>query len=86
MLKVLGATLLVGSLVLLASSHAFANDACQTDFNGDGVTDEADYEIMKSYIGARDDLEGYSAVVDLNHDGLIDLADFSIFTNCSQAK
>lgn len=84
MLKVLGATLLMGSLILLAGGSASANISCErTDFNGDGVIDDTDYEILKSYIGANEDLEGYSPVVDLNDDGQIDLADFSIFTDCN---
>jgi hypothetical protein len=83
MMKVLGATLLMGSVVLLASSNVSADVSCDTDFNGDGVTNETDLEILKNYIGANEDLEGYTPVVDLNDDGQIDLADFNIFLNCN---
>ena len=82
-MKVLGAALLMGSLVLLASGSASADISCATDFNGDGVTDEADFEILKSQLGVNDDIEGYSPLVDLNDDGLIDFDDVAIFTDCN---
>ena len=82
MMRVLGAALLMGSLMLFATGSASADVCSATDFNGDGVTDDTDYEIFKSYFGANEDLEGYSPVVDLNDDGQIDFADLSIFTDC----
>jgi len=83
MMKVLGATLLVGSLVLLASGSASADISCDTDFNGDGATNETDLEILKNYVGATEDDEGYSPVVDLNDDGRVDIADVNAFLNCN---
>ena len=82
MTKVLGATLLVGSLILFAGGSS-ADVSCETDFNGDGVTNETDLEILKSYLGANEDLEGYTPVVDLNADGEVDLADFTAFMDCN---
>jgi hypothetical protein len=83
MMKVLEATLLVGSLVLLASGSAFAEISCDTDFNGDGATNETDLEILKNYMGATEDDEGYTPVVDLNDDGRVDMADLNAFLSCN---
>jgi hypothetical protein len=82
MVKVLAIILLTGSLVCFASGSALA-ECSDTDFNGDGATNEADLEILKSLIGANEDLEGFSPVVDLNDDGQIDLADFNLFIGCT---
>jgi hypothetical protein len=82
MMKVLGATLLMGSLVLLASGTASADVSCETDFNGDGVTNEADFEILKSQMGATEDHEGYWPAVDLDGDGQVGLSDLNVFLNC----
>ena len=83
MMKVLAAALLMGSVVLLTSSNVSADISCDTDFNGDGVTNETDFEILKSYMGGNEDLEGYTPIVDLNDDGQIDLADLNLFLNCN---
>ena len=82
MTKVLGTTLLIGSLVLLASGSASA-DACATDFNGDGVTNEADFEIFKSQFGNNEDWGDFAPAFDLNDDGEIDLLDFNIYISCT---
>ena len=82
MTKVLGTTLLMGSLVLFASGSASAG-SCETDFNGDGVTNEADFEILKSHMGGNDDYDDFSPAVDLNDDGEIDLADLNVYIGCT---
>jgi hypothetical protein len=73
----------MGSLVLLGSGAASASVSCETDFNGDGVTNETDFEILKSQMGATDDQEGYSPAVDLDGDGQVGLSDLNVFLNCN---
>jgi len=82
MFKVLGASLLAGSLILFAGATS-ASATCETDFNGDGVTDEADFEILKSSFGSVDYGDDFPVAVDLNADGAIDLADYNIFVDCN---
>ena len=82
MMRVLGATLLTLTLTFLAGG-AVADISCDTDFNGDGVTNETDFEILKNYMGATDETEGYSPIVDLNADGRIDVADLNAFLGCN---
>ncbi|MHA7838980.1 MAG: dockerin type I domain-containing protein [bacterium] len=87
MVKVLGAAVLAASVLLLGGgmSASAAEGACGlTDFNSDGVTNEADLEILKSYMGATEDDEFYEAVVDLDADGEIGLGDFNLFLSCSE--
>ena len=83
-MKVLGAALLIGSFVFLASGIASAG-SCDTDFNGDGVTNESDFDILKAVIGSSEGGEGYSPVVDLNGDGEIDLVDLTVYLSCNQS-
>ncbi len=82
MMRLFGATLLTLTLTFLTGA-ASANISCDTDFNGDGVTDEIDFEILKNYIGATDETEGYTPIVDLNADGRIDMADLNAFLGCN---
>ena len=81
-MKVLRPTLLAASLIFFASAFS-ANASCDTDFNGDGVTDELDFEIFKSQFGSFDDGDSFAVAADLNADGTVDLDDFNIFLECS---
>lgn len=82
MMKVLGAALLTGSLMLFASG-ASADVSCATDFNGDGVTNADDIEIFKSYLGSSEDDEGFEPAIDLDGDGEVTVADYTVFLNCN---
>lgn len=81
MIKTLTTTLLAGSALLFAVS-ASAQNACATDFNGDGATNAADVEIFKSYMGATDDTSGFDPAVDLDGDGEVGLKDYNILLSC----
>ena len=82
MAKVWGSCLLAASLVLFAGA-SFAENACETDFNGDGVTDEADVEIFQSVLGSQESDEGFLAAADLDGDGSVTAADYGIFLSCN---
>ncbi|MBW2500352.1 MAG: hypothetical protein JRF61_23975 [Deltaproteobacteria bacterium] len=82
MFKVWGSGLLALSLMLFASA-GFAQDSCATDFNGDGVTDEADVEIFQGTLGKQAGDEGFVAAADLDGDGTVTSADYAIFLSCN---
>lgn len=81
MIRARTTALLAGSALLFAVS-ASAQDACFTDFNGDGTTNEADVEIFKSYMGATEDDAGFEAAADLDGDGEVGLSDYNILLSC----
>lgn len=84
MMKVWNAGLLtMTSLLVFATAAQAQQQSCETDFNGDGVTDEADVEILRSVLGAQASDEGYLARVDLNGDGAITIADYGILLGCN---
>lgn len=71
------------SLLVFATAAQAQQQSCETDFNDDGVTDEADVEILRSVLGAQSSDAGYLARVDLNGDGVISIADYGILLGCN---
>jgi hypothetical protein len=67
--------LLLAALLVAASVFAASAD-CRGDFNGDGVIDEADYEILKAAMGAEEGDVDYAPHIDLDDDGVIGGTDF----------
>lgn len=82
MLKVWGSGLVAAGLVLFAGV-SFAQDACDTDFNGDGVTDAADVEIFQSALGSSAGDDTYVAQADLDGDGEVNTIDYGIMLSCN---
>lgn len=62
---------------------ASAQSSCQTDLNGDGVTDEADVAIFQSSLGKGAGDEGYVAAADLDGSGTVTSVDYGIFLSCN---
>ena len=66
--------LLSGGLFAAAILFGFtatAENSCQTDFNGDGVTNEADVAILQSTLGKSQSDEGFVAAADLDGSGTV---------------
>ncbi len=82
MTKVLGAAWLIVSIALFAFGASAEASCDATDLNGDNVTNEADFEILKAYFGSDDGVEGYDPAADLNDDGTVDFGDLSILQAC----
>lgn len=78
--------LLSGGLFAAAILFGFtatAENSCQTDFNGDGVTNEADVAILQSTLGKSQSDEGFVAAADLDGSGTVTTADYGIFLGCN---
>lgn len=78
--------LLSGGLFAAALFYGFtasAENSCQTDLNGDGVTNEADVAILQSSLGKSQGDEGYVAAADLDGSGSVTTADYGIFLSCN---
>jgi len=82
MFKVWGSGLIAAGVVFFASA-VFAQSNCATDYNGDGVTDDADVEIFNSALGARSGDDNFIAQADLDEDGEVTLLDYSILLSCN---
>ena len=82
MLKTWERGLVVVGVMLLAGT-AFAQGACETDYNGDGVTDLADVEIFRNALGTQDGDEGFFTAADLDGDGAVTSSDYAIFLACN---
>jgi hypothetical protein len=82
MYRIWGGAVVAVSIALLAGA-TYAQDACGTDYNGDGVTDEVDAEIFQAALGSEEGDENYVALADHNGDGAITTADFSHFLACN---
>jgi len=74
---------LIASAGILFAQASFAQNACDTDFNGDGTTDEADFEILKDAYGSSDGEDRYVAAADLNGDGSVTTLDYQIMLRCN---
>lgn len=61
-------------LVVMGAGAAFAAEG---DYNGDGVVDEADSQMLVDAIGAVEGDDAYFAAGDHDGDGVISLADVS---------
>jgi len=73
---------LVAIGVTLLAGTAFAQGSCETDYNGDGITNEADVEIFRSALGTQDGDEGFFSAADLDGDGAVTASDYAIFLAC----
>lgn len=82
MFKFWGTSLVAAGVVLFASA-AFAADDCDTDYNGDGVTDAADIEILQAALGSLEGDEAFVAQADHNGDGEITVLDYGILLSCN---
>jgi len=77
-----------GSVLVVAGAMLFANvslaqHSCDTDFNGDGVTDPADFEILKAAYGSSEGDDNFVAAADLNQDGWVTTLDYGIMLACN---
>ena len=68
---------------MLFASASVAQNSCDTDFNGDGTTDPADFEILKAAFGSAEGDAAYVAAVDLNQDGHVTTLDYQIMLGCN---
>ncbi|MAG30037.1 MAG: hypothetical protein CL908_03980 [Deltaproteobacteria bacterium] len=82
MSKVWKSSVIATSLVLFAGA-AFAQGACDTDYNGDGVTDASDVEIFQATLGKQQGDDGFLAQADHDGDGAVTAADYGIFLSCN---
>lgn len=80
-LRLTAKALMMASVVLFAGT-AMAGD-CNTDLNGDGVTNEADVELFQSSLGKAEGDEGYVAAADLDGSRSVTAADYGIFLSCN---
>ena len=82
MLKNWGRVLSVAGAMLFANV-SLAQHSCDTDFNGDGVTDPADFEIFKAALGSSEGDDHFVASADLNQDGSVTSVDYAIMMRCN---
>ncbi|MBJ20283.1 MAG: hypothetical protein GY910_09830 [bacterium] len=82
MFRVWGSGLIAAGLVLFAGV-SFAQDDCGTDFNGDGITDVADIEVLQAALGSLEGDDDYVAAADLDGDGEVTVADYGIMLSCN---
>ena len=82
MMKFMGSLFLSACLFLL-SGTAIAQGVCETDYNGDGVSDAADVEIFRSALGSAVGDDEYFSAADLDGDGAVTSADYAILLACS---
>ena len=82
MLRTWGSVLVVAGVMLFANA-SFAQHSCDTDFNGDGATDPADFEILKAAYGSSEGDDNFVAAADLNQDGSVTTLDYRIMLECS---
>jgi hypothetical protein len=80
MFKIFGSSLIAAGIVLFAST---AIAGCETDYNGDGQTNEADVEIFKGALGSSEGDDAYLAGADLNGDGSVTVLDYGILLSCN---
>lgn len=66
----------------LFASAANADTVCDTDYNGDGVTNDADAEIFQSALGSQEGDENYFEQADHDANGVITATDFAVFLSC----
>jgi hypothetical protein len=62
---------------------AFAGDSCNTDYNGDNVTDDADVAILQAALGTSSGDDGFVAQADHDGDGFITVEDYGILLGCN---
>jgi len=84
MFKDWGSRLVVPAVLGLAlfALTANADTVCDTDYNGDGVTNEADAEIFQSALGSQEGDDNYFEQADHDANGVITATDFAVFVSC----
>jgi len=81
MIRTLG-TVLCAAGLLLAAGSAQAQEACDTDYNGDGMTNSADVEVFQAALGSQAGEEGYLAQADHDGDGQVTTLDYGVLLDC----
>lgn len=82
MFKLIGSSLVAAGIVLFASA-SFADNHCDTDYNGDGQTDVQDFEIFEATVGSTDGDDNFVQQADHNGDGSVTVVDYGIFLSCN---
>lgn len=77
-LSTLGAML--GLVLFAASAQA---DSCETDYNGDGVTNDVDAEIFMAALGSQEGDENYNVLADHDENGSVTATDYAYFLGCN---
>ena len=57
-----------------------AGNACDGDYNNDGVVNDEDMAILRGAFGTSEGDEGFVPAADYDDDGLIDGSDFGVFS------
>lgn len=55
-------------------------DACDADYNNDGLIDQRDIELFREAFNSGSNDPSYSSVYDHNGDGVVDGSDFSVLS------
>lgn len=77
------ALLVTTAVIVSAAPPVFADDdadpctTCNTDFDGDGDTDDADLALFQAAMGASDGDANFNAACDCNRDGVVGAPDFA---------
>ena len=74
---------LVAACAVFFAGAAFAGDSCNTDYNGDNVTDDADVAILQAALGTSGGDDGFVAQADHDGDGFITVEDYGILLGCN---
>lgn len=86
MTRTLGTVLCATALLVLAvgSVQAEGEGACDTDYNGDGVTNSADLKVFQAALGSQAVDESYLDQADHDGDGQITTLDYGILLDCAE--
>jgi hypothetical protein len=80
---IVGVTAGLATLGLLLAAPAALADA---DYNGDGICDTADQQIIQDAMGTSAGDDGYLAAADYDGDGVISMVDLNEFSNLCNAN
>ena len=80
--RICGTGLVAAGLVLFAGA-SFAQNSCDTDFNGDGVTDVMDVQVLQAALGSSEGDANFNAQADLDGDGEVNTIDYGIMLSCN---
>lgn len=61
-------------------------DACDADYNNDGVVNEADAALFRASFNSEAGDGAYASIFDHNADGLIDGADFALLQSLARGR
>ncbi len=82
MFKIWGSSLIAMGVVLMAGA-SFAESDCNTDYNGDGVTDESDVAALQAALGSSEGDDNFLAQADHDGDGEITVLDYGLLLSCN---